>query len=109
MNPKCAVTRQNLSPSATMDIRSGQWTRGLDSVTTLSTATRSCSARLWRRCQLMTGGTPLVVRVRNTAVPGTRGTPRAVRSARNFGTVIGVCSMLWATATEPRCQISISP
>src|SRR5215469_9549466 len=43
MKPKCAVTRQKFSPSLMTDIKSGQCTRGFDSVKTRNTTTRSWS------------------------------------------------------------------
>jgi hypothetical protein len=86
MKPKWAVTRQKPSPSCATDINSGHCTRGRDPVST-----------------------PLKVRVRNTAVPGTRGTPRALRSARKSDTEIGISASRSATATVPRCQISMMP
>src|SRR5580658_2121345 len=48
--------------------------QGTGSVIVVTASTCCCRARLWRMCQTSTGGVSRVARVRNTAVPGTRGT-----------------------------------
>jgi len=46
--------------------------QGTDNVVTVNTSRRRCSASLCLTCQSITGGTSLVVRVRNTAAPHAR-------------------------------------
>src|SRR4030088_2886553 len=73
MKPKWAEARQKQGASSCTVSRCELLTHGIDSVMIVSTKTRSCRARLCQTCQTMTGGASRSVRVRNTAVPGTRG------------------------------------
>ena len=61
---------------------------GTDPVLTVRTNRFSCSARLCLTCHTMTGGTSRSVRVRKTAVPGTRGMGPSAIFAMNAPTGI---------------------
>ena len=76
---------------------------------TLMTMSFSCKARLCLTCHAMTGGTPRLERVRNTAVPGTLGTPFFSSPARKSPTGTYFEMIACITARRPVCQTHISP
>ncbi len=75
MKPNCTVTCQKPSATCSTCVRSASGTR---SKCTVKLTTVSASAFICATCRIRTGVTTLVVRLRNTAVPGTRAMPAAL-------------------------------